>query len=92
MEEVIEDTGSCSGRDVDKFEEFGLKSLKAREVKSPLLSDCIVNLECKLEDELEAGDHTIFLGRVVAAYVDDDIQSRLLNFSGKFAPAILQEY
>lgn len=90
LEEAIEYTGSCSGRDIDKFKEFGLKSLKAQEVKPPLLTDCIVNLECKLEGELEAGDHTIFLGRVVAAHVDDDIHTRLLNFSGKFAVAVVQ--
>jgi len=90
MEEAIEYTGSCSGRDVDKFKEFGLKALKAKEVKPPLLADCIVNLECKLEGELAAGDHTIFLGRVVAAHVDEDIHARLLNFSGKFAVAVTQ--
>ena len=87
---AIEDTGSCSGRDVDKFKEFGLKSLKAKEVKPPLLSGCVVNLECKLEGELEAGDHTIFLGRVVVSHVDEEIHARLLNFSGKFAVAVPQ--
>ena len=90
LEGAIEYTGSCSGRDVDKFKEFGLKPLKAKEIKPPLLSGCVVNLECKLEGELEAGDHTIFLGKVVAAYIDDDIHARLLNFSGKFAVAIPQ--
>ena len=91
LENEIEYTGSCSGRDVDKFKEFGLKSLKAKEVKPPLFSGCVVNLECKLEGELEAGDHTIFLGRVVAAYVDDDVPARILNFKGKFAVAIPQD-
>jgi flavin reductase (DIM6/NTAB) family NADH-FMN oxidoreductase RutF len=89
-EKAIEDTGSSSGRNIDKFEEFELKSLKAREVKPPLLLGCIVNLECKLEGELEAGDHTIFLGKVVAAYIDEEIHARLLNFSGKFAVAVPQ--
>jgi len=91
LEKAIEDTGSCSGRDVDKFNQFGLNSLEAKGVKPPLLSGCVVNLECKLEGELEAGDHTIFLGRVVAAYVDEEVHARLLNFSGKFAVAIPQE-
>jgi len=84
---AIEDTGSCSGRDVNKFKKFGLKSLKAKEVKPPLLSGCVVNLECKLEGELEAGDHTIFLGRVVVSHIDEEIHARILNFSGKFAVA-----
>lgn len=89
LEEAIAYTGSCSGRDVgDKFKRSGLKPLKARHVRPPLLSGCVVNLECKLEGELEAGDHTVFLGRVVAAHVDEDVPSRLLNFSGKFATAV----
>ena len=88
MEKVIEETGSCSGRDVDKFKTFGLKSLKAKEIKPPLLSGCIVSLECKLAGELDAGDHTIFLGKVVAAYIDEEMHARLLNFSGKFAVAL----
>jgi len=91
LEEVIKYTGSCSGQDVDKFEKFGLKSLEAKKVRPPLLSGCVVNLECKLEGELEAGDHTIFLGRVVAAHIDEDIHARLMNFNGKFAVAVPQE-
>ena len=89
LREAIEYTGSCSGRDVeDKFKRSGLKPLRARRVCPPLLSGCAVNLECKLEGELEAGDHTVFLGKVVAAHVDEDVPSRLLNFSGEFAVAV----
>ncbi len=89
LEEAVAYTGSCSGRDVDKFRGSGLKPLKAKEVAPPILSGCIVNLECKLEGELDAGDHTIFLGRVVAAHVDEDVPARILNFgNGKFAVAV----
>ncbi len=89
LEEAIEYAGSCSGNDVDKFNHPGLKPLKAKQTSPPLLSGCVVNLECKLESELEAGDHTVFLGRVVAAHVDEDIAARLLNFGeGDFAQAI----
>jgi len=89
LEEAIVYTGSCSGRDVDKFREFGLEPLEAKEVAPPLLSGCVVNLECKLEGQLEAGDHTIFLGRVVVAHIDEDVPSRVLNFGdGKFAAAV----
>ena len=52
-----------------------------------LIGGCIVNLECALDGELETGDHTVFAGRVVAAYVDDSLPGRLMNFSGEFALA-----
>ncbi|MFO7918017.1 MAG: flavin reductase family protein [Anaerolineae bacterium] len=89
LEEAIEYTGSCSGRDVrDKFERSGLRALEAEQVKPPLLAGCVANLECTLAGTLEAGDHTIFLGRVVAAHVDEDVPARLLNFDGTFSMAV----
>jgi flavin reductase (DIM6/NTAB) family NADH-FMN oxidoreductase RutF len=89
LEEAISYTGSCSGRDVvDKVARSGLRLLAANHVQPPLLGGCVVNLECELAGELEAGDHTIFVGRVVAAHVEEEIPARLLNFSGTFATAV----
>ena len=31
----------------------------------PLVQDCLASIECQLEMSYQAGDHTIFLGRVV---------------------------
>lgn len=87
MEEVIKYCGSRSGRDVDKFKGIGLKALPATKIKTPLIGGCIVNLECALDGELETGDHTVFAGRVVVAYVDDSLSGRLMNFGEKFALA-----
>jgi flavin reductase (DIM6/NTAB) family NADH-FMN oxidoreductase RutF len=91
LEDAIAYTGSCSGRDVaDKFERSGLKSVSAKHVKAPLLAGCNVNLECTLEMEMEAGDHTVFLGRVVTAHADEDVPARLVNFGGTFAVAVAE--
>jgi flavin reductase (DIM6/NTAB) family NADH-FMN oxidoreductase RutF len=88
MAEAIRYTGTISGRDVaDKFERSGLEAVAAHVIKPPLLVGCPINLECQLAGELEAGDHTIFLGHVVAAHVDESVETHLLNFSGKFFPA-----
>ncbi len=90
LEAVIKYTGSCSGWEVkDKFRQAGLKPLPAKQVKPPLISGCIVNLECQFESELAAGDHTIVVGRVVAAHIDEQIPGRLLNFGqGQFVVAL----
>ena len=93
LEAAIRYAGSSSGRDVeDKFERSGLKPLKARQVNPPLLSGCAVNLECKLQREMQAGDHTIFLGRVVAAHVDEDVPARVVNFGREFAVAVASRH
>jgi len=87
--EAIEYTGSRSGRrEKEKVRRAGLEVLEADVVAPPLLGGCSINLECTLAGELEAGDHTIFLGQVEAAHVDDEIETHLVNFQGTFAPAV----
>ena len=62
--------GSISGRDVDKFEKIGLTPEESIAVKTPYVRECAAHLECRLIDSKEAGDHTIFIGKVVATICD----------------------
>jgi flavin reductase (DIM6/NTAB) family NADH-FMN oxidoreductase RutF len=62
--------GSKSGRKVDKFQAAGLTREKAEKIKSPLIAECPVSLECVKVKEVETGDHTWFVGEVVAARMD----------------------
>ena len=64
--------GSVSGQELDKFELTKLPTFKARKVGAPLIEGCIGYIECGLEDALRIGDHTLFVGRVVAASADDE--------------------
>jgi flavin reductase (DIM6/NTAB) family NADH-FMN oxidoreductase RutF len=64
--------GSVSGQELDKFELTKLPTFKARKVEAPLIEGCVGYIECGLEDALRIGDHTLFVGRVVAASVDDE--------------------
>lgn len=61
--------GTRSGRDLDKFKAAGLTPLKARHVSVPLVAECNVNMECRLAGKLTAGDHTIFAGEILAAWL-----------------------
>jgi flavin reductase (DIM6/NTAB) family NADH-FMN oxidoreductase RutF len=63
--------GMVSGRRHDKFSEFGLTARSAKIVKSPIIEECVAHLECKLVDQITTGDHTIFVGEVVAAYANE---------------------
>lgn len=69
--------GSRSGRDVDKFAEFDCKTEPAKEIDSLLLTDADANLECTLESETIAGDHVIFVRKVVASHMNTEIKKRL---------------
>jgi flavin reductase (DIM6/NTAB) family NADH-FMN oxidoreductase RutF len=71
--------GTHSGRKVDKLKETRLTPVPAKKVKPPLIEECVANLECRVVGSLETGDHTIFVGEVVAAHVSDVPKRNLLS-------------
>lgn len=48
----------------------------------PILNDCLVNLECRLVDSYEGGDHTIFVGEIEKAHIKDG--NPLAYFHGNY--------
>jgi len=80
MKGLIEYAGSCSGRDVDKFTEYGIEPLRSKFVKPPLIKDAVACFECKVKGKLLTGDHTIFAGEVLASYISEKYRDRLYNF------------
>lgn len=63
--------GGKSGREADKVCTAKLETFPAKEIDVPLIDGCLANLECKLVETWQSGDHTVFVGEVVAAYVDE---------------------
>jgi len=51
---------------------------------APILADALTYVECTLENELDAGDHTIAIGRVKAYKRLDEEVGPLLFFRGKY--------
>lgn len=51
---------------------------------APLLSNALAWLECEVAETFEAGDHTIFLGRTLAAW-QGSTGDGLLFFDGRFS-------
>ena len=64
--------GTVSGADHDKFAETGLHAVSARQVEAPWIDECVAHLECGVVGVTEQGDHTLFLGEVLAAWADED--------------------
>lgn len=62
--------GLVSGRDVGKIELARLHTFSASKINAPLLEGCVAYVECGLEDALPIGDHTLFVGRVVAVQAE----------------------
>jgi flavin reductase (DIM6/NTAB) family NADH-FMN oxidoreductase RutF len=64
--------GSHSGKREDKFACSGLAAVPSKKVKPPTVDGCTVAFECKLVRSQEVGDHTLFVGEVVAVTGDTD--------------------
>lgn len=65
--------GSFSGRSFDKFKKAGLTAAPGKQVKAPIVRECIAHLECTVEDQFQTGDHTVFVGKIVEAYADQGV-------------------
>ncbi len=69
--------GSNSGSQIDKFAEFECAREPAKTIDSVILTDAVANFECELDSQTSAGDHIIFLGRIVASHVNTAEKKRL---------------
>jgi flavin reductase (DIM6/NTAB) family NADH-FMN oxidoreductase RutF len=64
--DISQHAGTTSGRKIDKFEKGIMKQKPSKTIETPVLEGCAATMECKLEKAMVMGDHTIFVGRVVA--------------------------
>lgn len=64
MEDAVAVCGTKSGKDTDKFKEARLTKEEGKRV--PLIKECDASIECEVVGEKEAGDHVIFIGKVVS--------------------------
>ena len=62
--------GNSSGRDIDKFEVFGLTPRPATQVAAPLIAECFVNLECRVFASRLVRRYNLFILQVLAAWRD----------------------
>jgi flavin reductase (DIM6/NTAB) family NADH-FMN oxidoreductase RutF len=60
--------GTCSGIDTDKFSKFKLTPVQGKFVRSPLIKECLANIECRVIDIVKK--HNIVVLEGVAAYID----------------------
>lgn len=84
MQDAVAFCGTKSGRDVDKFEALGLKSVEGQKTVSPILDIPGIHLECKIVYKTamdpgfmtadfeklypEKDYHTLYFGEIQACY------------------------
>lgn len=72
--------GVKSGRDIDKFKEYGLTPIESKYVSAPSIGESPVNIECKVKNIIPLGTHHMFIAEVRGVTVDADY----LDERGKF--------
>jgi flavin reductase (DIM6/NTAB) family NADH-FMN oxidoreductase RutF len=65
----VVDIGNTSGRDIDKFDKFGLTPETGVAVDAPLIQECHANFECRLTDAKLITPYNMFVFEVVKAHV-----------------------
>lgn len=50
----------------------------------PILDGILTHIECRIVNEIDAGDHTIFLGEVAEAEISDDSAQPLLFYNSQY--------
>ncbi|MFQ5905293.1 MAG: flavin reductase family protein [bacterium] len=66
--EVFAQFGGCSGKDVDKFERFGVRAHKGDIVSAPILDEAYAAYECRLHDRQAFGDHEWIVGEILCVH------------------------
>lgn len=70
---ITDYVGVVTGRVEDKWAAAGLTPSPAARVRTPLIAECPVNIECVVEQQLDLGSHTLFIGLVQAVHVEETL-------------------
>lgn len=80
--------GRMSGRHVDKFRHAGLMKEDAESIDGVRIKGALSYLECKVEKEVEIGDHVIFIGHVLLTYHDKEGKKMFHVAGDKFTTTV----
>jgi len=85
-QEDISNWFAKSGRDpIARFDEFGTIEMHTG---SPIIDGAIAHLDCRLEQAISGGDHTIVIGRVVGAASNPGLRP-LIFYRRAYRPLVL---
>lgn len=57
---------------ISEFKYANLTSYDSKKLKCKRIEECIVNIDCIYEIDIETGNHNIIIGKVVACDIDED--------------------
>ncbi len=73
MVRAVDWCGTVSGHSEDKFKTMGLTAVAGHAIRTVVIKECPLNLECQVTQTIHLGSHDLFLGKIVAVQVDEAI-------------------
>ena len=81
---LVNIAGGYSRFEIDKIKiKNSFSFIRSRHIKASMIAGCIINAECKLLAMKKLGDHTMFVGRVIAIK-HDKTKRPLIYHAGKY--------
>jgi flavin reductase (DIM6/NTAB) family NADH-FMN oxidoreductase RutF len=77
---AVDYCGVRSGKNVDKFAAMQLTPIEANLIKTPMIKESPVNIECRVKQIIPLGSHHMFIADVLGVHVD----KAYMNENGKF--------
>lgn len=77
--EIADYCGTFSGKNHDKFKACNLTKIQGKTIDVPLILECPINIECKVEKVLKLGSHHLIVSRVIEKFIDEDISETSLH-------------
>jgi flavin reductase (DIM6/NTAB) family NADH-FMN oxidoreductase RutF len=78
--DLVNEAGSSSGRDGDKYEMLGIRAFAAAWVDAMIPEDVAAWLECRLIRTIAEGSVSIVMGEVLSASATEDAWKRRLHY------------
>ncbi|MBU3181905.1 flavin reductase family protein [Clostridium psychrophilum] len=79
MVREVDYCGVRSGKQIDKICEMNFTMDESKDVTAPIISECLVSLECKVKSITTLGSHDLFLAEIVNTHIDNT----LIDIKGK---------
>lgn len=80
--------GRHSGKNIDKFKETGLHKEESETIDCPRVKEALGCLECKVEKEIEVGDHILFIAKVLKADLKGKAKRLFHCYADKFTTTV----
>lgn len=88
---LVDYVGVVTGQKENKIKIANLRLTPALEVKTPLLADCPVNIECVVEHEIALDSHTMFIGLVQVVHAEESLLDEHGDVNLKQAQGIIYD-